>query len=89
METFFYILDNKECFLDLKSKVLKSPKNQHFAKGLVHCFCQKIDFFLIFFFSKKSKNETFFYILDRKQCFLDLKSEVLRKSKNIDILQRG
>ena len=35
----------------------------------------------MFFFSKKSQKETFFYILDRKQCFLDLKGEVLAKSQ--------
>ena len=42
----------------------------------------------MFFLNKKSQKETFFDILDRKQCFLDLKSEVLTKSKDIDILQR-
>ena len=31
--------------------------------------------------SKESKKETFFDVLDRKERFLDLKSEVLKKSK--------
>ena len=44
-------------------------------------FFQIIDLFLIFFFSKKSKKETFFDILDSKECFLDLKSEVPKNSK--------
>ena len=88
-ETFFYILDRKQCFLDLKSDVVAKSKNRHFAKGLVHGSCQKIDFFsYVFFLSKKCHKETFFDILDRKECFLDLKSEVLTKSKIIDILQR-
>ena len=67
-EPFFDVLDRKECFLHHKSKVLqKSKKTQHFAKGLVHGFCQKIDLFLkIFFFEQKSKKETFFDILNRK-----------------------
>ena len=43
----------------------------------------------MFSLSKKKKKKTFYVILDRKQCFLDLKSEVLTKSKNIDIVQRG
>ena len=43
----------------------------------------------MFFLNKKSQKETFFDILDRKQCFLELKSEVLKKWKTIDILQRG
>ena len=51
--------------------------------GLVHgFFLKKIDFFLIgFFFSKESQTEIFFDILDIKECSLDLKSEVLKKSK--------
>ena len=36
-----------------QKKVLKTLKNRHFAKGLVHGFCQKIDLFLIFFFERK------------------------------------
>ena len=48
-ETFFDILDRKECFLDHKRKVLKNSKTQHFAKGLVHGFCQKNDLFLTVF----------------------------------------
>ena len=74
--------------MDLKSEVLtKSKKNRHFAKELVHGFCQKIDLFSYVFLSRKGQKETFFYILDRKECHLDLKSEVLTKSKNIVILE--
>ena len=88
-ETFFDILDRKKSSLDLKSEVLtKSKKNRSFAKGLVHGFCQKIDLFsYVFFFKKKGQKEAFFYILDRKECHLDLKGEVLSKSKNIVILE--
>ena len=35
---------------------------------------------MCFFFSKKSQKETVYHILDRKECFFDLKSEVLKKS---------
>jgi len=90
-ETFFDILDRKKCFLDLKSDVSKKvQKKRHFPKGLVHSFCQKKDVVLLFLFlSKESLKNTFFDIVDRKQCFLYLKSEVLKKGQKIDILQRG
>ena len=66
-ETYFDILDSKECFLDLKGETLVKSKNRHFAKGLVHGFFQKIDLFPdMFFLSKKRQKETFFDILDRK-----------------------
>ena len=68
-ETFFHILDRKECFLDLKSEVLNNSKKWTVSKGLVHGFCQKMDLFLIYFIflSKKSQKQTFFDILDRKE----------------------
>ena len=81
-EAFFDILDRKECFLDLKSEGLKKSKKSTFCKGVGPWFLSKNLLFLIcFFFSKKRQKETFFYILDRKQCFLDLKGEVLAKSE--------
>ena len=63
-ETFFDILDRKECFLDHKRKLLKkSKKNRHFAKGLIHGFCQKVDLFLIcFFFLAKNARKKHFLI---------------------------
>ena len=72
-----------------KGSSSKVKKNRHFAKGLVDGFCQKIDLSLMCFFqAKKSHKETFFDILDRKQCFLDLKSEVLKKSKKSTFCKR-
>ena len=40
----------------------------------------------MFFFIKESEKETIFNILDTKKCFLDLKSEVLKKVQKSDIL---
>ena len=37
---------------------------------------------------KESEKKTLFNILDTKKCFLDLKSEVLKKVQKIDIFQR-
>ena len=45
--------------------------------------------YMFFFLIKQSKKETFFDILDSKECFLDLNSETLVKSKKIGIFQRG
>ena len=35
----------------------------------------------MFFLSKKKQKKTFFYILDRKECFLDQQRKVLKNSK--------
>ena len=82
-ETFIDILNKKEPFLALKSEVLKTvKKNRDFSKGLVLAFFQKIDLFFIFFLLlKESQEKTFFDILNRKQCFLDQTTKVLKKSK--------
>ena len=50
-------------------------------RGQFMVFVKKSTFFLYVFFSKKTQKERFFDILDRKECFFDLKSEVLKKSK--------
>ena len=81
-QTFFDILDRKEEKRMLFRPQKKSSKKLLKIDILVHGFCQKIDVFPHFFFlTKKSQEEIFFDILDRKECFLDLKSEVLTKSK--------
>ena len=64
----------KNAFQTWKVKFLKSRKNRHFAKGLVHGFSEKIELFLIFSLSGKKARANFsFDILERKECFLDLK----------------
>ena len=82
-ETYFDILDSKECFFDLKSETLAKSKKSPFCKEVSPWFLSKNWPFshIFFFWPKKSQKETFFHILDRKECFLDLKSEVLKNSK--------
>ena len=81
-ETFFDILDRKECFLDLKSEVLKKSRKSTFCKGVSPWFLSKNrPFFYMFFLSEKSQKQTVFDILENKECFLDLKSDVLKRSK--------
>ena len=68
-ETFFHILDKKECFLDKKEQFQKTLKNRHFAKGLVQGFDQKIDLFLITFFfwaKKQERNILFIFWIEKK-----------------------
>ena len=80
---FFFILDSKECFLDPKSEILAKSKKSPFCKGVSPWFLSKNrPFFHMFFFSQKSQKERCFHILDRKEYFLDLKSEVLKSRKN-------
>ena len=81
-KTVFDILDRKVSFLDLKSKVLKKPRKSTFCKGVSPWFLSKNrPFSYMFFFLKKSQKQTVFEILYRKQWFLDLKREVLKKSR--------
>ena len=77
----FYVLGRIECFLNQKNEVLKIPKYRDFLKGLVHGFCQKIDFFKRYFLGKLSQKSLLFDVLGRKEYFLHQKSEVLKKSK--------
>ena len=55
-----------------KSEVLKSPKHRNFSKGLVHGFCQRIEYLIKgIFLGKLSHKALFLDVLDRKECFLD------------------
>ena len=48
----------------------------------MHGFCQKIEFFSYWYFlGKISRKRVFFDILDRKECFLDQKSEIINNSE--------
>ena len=83
------ILDRKEYFLDQKSKISKKSKNQNFPKGLVHGFGLQIELFnMCNFWTSEARKDRFLVILDREECFLDQKSEVSKKSKNVEIFWR-
>ena len=90
-KTFFDILNRKQCFLDQTSEVLKKSKKSTFSKGVSPWFSHKNRPFshMLFVLSKKNQREKIFDILGRKEYFLDLKSKLLKKSKTIDILQKG
>ena len=70
-ETFFDLLDRNKCFFDVKCEVLKKSKKSTFCKGVSPWFLSKNrPVFHMFFLSKKSQKETFFDILDRKECWV-------------------
>ena len=64
-------------------KFYQSRKKSTFSKAISPWFLSKSRrfFHMFFFLSQKSQKERFFDILDRKEYFLDLKSELLKKSK--------
>ena len=83
---FFYILYRKECFLDLKSEVLKNLKKWTFCRKVSPWFLSKNNLSLIcfFFFVKKPTKKHFliFWIeKKRKEYFLDHKRKVLKNCK--------
>ena len=60
----------KNAFETKKSEVLKSLKMEIFIKGLVHGFCQKIEYYIKgIFLGKLSQKRPFFDIVDRKKFF--------------------
>ena len=76
-------IENK-AFWTSKVKFSQSRKKSTFCKGVSPWFLSKNRPFSHFFFlTKKSQKEILFHILDRKECFLDLKSEVLKNSKKL------
>ena len=76
-------IENK-AFWTSKVNFSQSRKKSTLCKGVSPWFLSiNRPFSRIFFLTKKSQKETFFHILDRKECFLDLKSEVLKNSKKL------
>ena len=73
----------------MKSEILKNSKNGHFAKGLFHGFCQKIDLFLIFFFDQKETERNSFLYSGRKKILFTPEKLSSSKVNKTDILQRG
>ena len=73
----FWIENN--AFWTSKVKFSQSRKKPTFCKGVSPWFFSKYQpFSHMFFLGKKKQKKTFFYILDRKECFLDYRREVLK-----------
>ena len=71
----------KNAFSTSKVKFYKRSKKSIFLKGLRPWFFLSKNklFFYVSFEQKKNQKETFFHILDRKEYFLDLKSDILQR----------
>ena len=69
---FYDILERKNAFLGNKNKKIKKSKNYHFFKGVIPWFWSKNALFFNFPFLGNIGQENFFYyILERKNAFLD------------------
>ena len=72
-----------------KRKFLKKTKNRNFPKELDHSFIQNIELFIIcVFLCKSSHKRSFFGLLDKKECFLGQKKEVLKNSSKSKFSKR-
>ena len=72
----------KNAFQTTKDKFYKTLKNRHFAKGLVHGFCVKIDLFLIrLFLSKKGRKKNFLIFWMENKAFWTLKVKFSQSRK--------
>ena len=60
-------------------KCQEGLKNRDFLKELIHSFCKKIELYTM---CGQIKPERIVDILDRKECFLDQKNKISKKSKN-------
>ena len=68
----FDILDRKECFLDLKSEVLKKSRKSTFCKGVSPWFLSKnrpFSYLFFFFLAKQARNKQFFIFWIEKKAF--------------------
>ena len=81
-DRFLVILDKKKSFLHQKKKLLKKSKNSKFSKRVSPWFLSKNRTFChLCLLGKSSQKRSFFGILDKKECFLDQKKEVLKNDK--------
>ena len=77
------IPDTKQHFINQKSDVLKRSTKVYFLKELVHDCFKKIDLFIMCAFqANHGRKDSFFYILDKKEFFLEQKKEVSKLRKN-------
>ena len=80
----FKIFQNEKTpFYAIKTRSLKSRKNDIFPQGLTDGFGPKMVIFAtVFFLGKIAQENVFYYILERKNAFLGNKNKKIKKSKN-------
>ena len=62
-------------FSAIKTRISKSRKIDFFPKGLTHGFGPKMVIFPTFFLGNIGEENVFYYILERKNAFLDYKNK--------------
>ena len=70
-------------FFVLKSEIINTSEKSTFFFPKIRIFCDG------YFLEKLSKKSLFFDALGKKECFLDQKSEVLKKIHKIEIFKGG
>ena len=82
-ETFFYILDSKECFWNRKSEVLAKSKKSTFCKGVSPWFLSKNRAFsYMFFFEQKARKQHFLMFWIEKNALWTKKEKFYKILKN-------
>ena len=80
----------KRMFLDQKSEIFKKSEKSTFSKGVSPWFLWKNRMFSHWYFlGKLSQKRFFFDILDGRECFLDQKSEIFKKSEKSKFSKGG
>ena len=79
---FNNVLDIKEPFLAIKTKIFEIPKSCIFPKGLTHAFGQKCQFFLYLVLVKTRLQISFNNVLDRKETFSEYKNKIFQSPQN-------
>ena len=77
------MLERNIAFLGYKNNKFKKSKNWHFPKGLAHGFGPKLAIFSPCFLRNIGQENVLCHILEQKKnAFLGLKNNKLKKSKN-------
>ena len=79
---FYDILEQKNAFLNKKTKTSKSPNIDSFPKGLTHGCGSKIAILPTFIFRQYRPGKIFYDILERRNAFPSYKNKKFKKSKN-------
>ena len=79
---FGNILETKNAFKTIKTRISKSRKIDIFPKRLTHGFGPKMAIFPSFFLGNIGQENVFYNILERKNIFLGYKKKKFKKSKN-------
>ena len=82
-DRFLIFSIKKNAFQTRKMEFQKSLKNRLFAKGLVHCFCQKIDFFIIYVFCENlARKDRVLMFWIKRNAFQTGKKKLLKSPKS-------